>query len=63
MTESIRDKTEQVLTPLKADLIWFVLLLLAVYGAVLSYRVGYKDGVQDEKIGWVEDRLLMGEPD
>lgn len=59
MAETIREKTEQVLTPLKADLVWFVILLLAVvaaiYGAKAAYYIGYNDGVVAEKIGFLED--------
>lgn len=57
--QNIRDKTEQVLTPIKADLIWFVILLLAVaaavYGIRAAYHIGYNDGVVAEKIGFLED--------
>lgn len=67
MEESIRDKVEQGITPVKAELIWFVILLLAViggiYGMKAAYRTGYRNGVQDEKIGWIEDRELMRESD
>ncbi len=45
---TIREKTEQVITPLKAELIWFVILLLAIIGA-------YKLGVHTEKMGILED--------
>ena len=51
MTEdkpTIREKTEQALTPIKAELIWFVLIILAVIAA-------YKLGVIVEKIGFLED--------
>lgn len=56
---TIREKTEQAIVPIKAELIWFVLLLLAVTAAIVgmkaTYRVGYKDGVVAEKIGILED--------
>lgn len=45
---TIREKTEQVLTPIKAELIWMVLIILAVIAA-------YKLGVIVEKIGFLED--------
>lgn len=57
--DTIREKTEQVLTPLKAELSWFVILLLAVaaaiYGIKAAYHIGYNDGVIAEKIGFLED--------
>lgn len=48
MPETIRDKTEQVITPIKAELIWFALLVLGIIGA-------YKLGVYVEKVGCLED--------
>lgn len=57
MTENnptIREKTEQILTPLKADLIWFVLLVLAIIAS-------YKLGVYAEKIGALEDIIFNQE--
>lgn len=55
MVEStIREKTEQVIVPLKAELIWLVLLILAIIGA-------YKLGVYTEKMGDVEDVIFNQE--
>lgn len=45
---TIREKTEQAITPIKAELIWFALLILAILGA-------YKLGVYAEKVGNLED--------
>lgn len=46
--DTIREKTEQAIVPLKAELIWLALLILAIIGA-------YKLGVFAEKIGNLED--------
>ncbi len=54
MTATIREKTEQVITPLKAELIWFVILILAVIAA-------YKLGVYAEKVGDLEDMVFNRE--
>lgn len=51
---TIREKTEQVLTPIKADLIWIVLLVLAIIAA-------YKIGVYAEKLGALEDVVFNQE--
>lgn len=63
--ETIREKTEQVITPIKAELIWFVILLLAVtagiVGMKISYNIGYRHGVYDEKIGLLEDHDIARE--
>ena len=51
---TIRDKTEQVIVPIKAELIWFALLILAIIGA-------YKMGVYAEKFGDLEDVIFNQE--
>lgn len=51
MDQTIREKTEQVIVPLKAELVWFALLILAIIGA-------YKLGVYTEKVGDMEDILF-----
>lgn len=51
---TIREKTEQVIVPLKAELIWLVLLVLAIIAA-------YKLGVYTEKVGDLEDVILNQE--
>lgn len=57
--KTIREKTEQIITPIKAELIWFAILILAVTAAIvgmkISYKIGYRNGVIDEKIGFLED--------
>ena len=45
---TIREKVEQGIVPVKAELIWMVLLILAVIAA-------YKLGVYAEKLGFLED--------
>lgn len=56
---TIREKVEQSITPVKAELVWFILLVLAVaaaiYGMKATWRMGYRAGVYDEKIGLLED--------
>lgn len=54
MEETIREKTEQVIVPLKAELIWLVLLILAIIAA-------YKLGVYTEKVGDLEDVIFNQE--
>lgn len=51
---TIREKTEQVITPIKAELIWFVILILAIIAA-------YKLGVYTEKVGDLEDVIFNQE--
>lgn len=51
---TIREKTEQVIVPLKAELIWLVLLVLAIIAA-------YKLGVYTEKVGDLEDTVFSQE--
>lgn len=51
---TIREKTEQAITPIKAELIWIVLLILAIVGA-------YKLGVYAEKLGALEDVIFNQE--
>lgn len=48
---TIREKTEQVIVPLKAELVWLALLILAIIGA-------YKLGVYSEKVGDLEDIIF-----
>lgn len=36
-----------------STIVWFVIALLALHG-----RHIYKEGVYDEKIGWLEDQIL-----
>lgn len=48
---TIREKTEQVMTPIKAELIWLVILILGIIGA-------YKIGVYAEKLGDLEDVIF-----
>lgn len=45
---TIKEKVEQGITPVKAELVWFVILILAIIAA-------YKIGVITEKIGFLED--------
>lgn len=56
---TIREKVEQGIVPVKAELIWFMLLVLAVaaaiYGMKAAYNMGYRNGVTAEKIGYLED--------
>lgn len=54
MEKTIREKTEQVITPIKAELIWFVILILAIIAA-------YKLGVYAEKVGDLEDVVFNQE--
>lgn len=65
METTLREKTEQVITPLKAELLWFVILLLAIaagiYGSQVAYRAGFRDGVIAEKIGFLEDADIARE--
>ena len=49
---TIREKTEQVLVPVKAELIWFALLILAIIAA-------YQIGIIREKIGFLEDHDIV----
>jgi hypothetical protein len=63
--ETIREKVEQGIIPVKAELVWLVLLLLsiagAIYGMKATYRIGYRHGVYDEKIGLLEDHDISRE--
>lgn len=56
---TIREKTEQVIIPVKAELIWFLILILAILGGIVgmvtTYNVGYRNGITAEKIGFLED--------
>lgn len=65
MDETIREKTEQVLTPLKAELIWFVFLIISIIigisGMKVSYNLGFRHGVYTEKIGDLEDVIFNNE--
>lgn len=66
MTDStIREKTEQVIVPIKAELIWFMLLLLAVaaaiYGMKAAYNIGFRHGVYTEKVADLEDVIFNDE--
>lgn len=45
---TIREKTEQVITPIKAELIWFAILILAIVAT-------WKLAIMTEKIGFLED--------
>ncbi len=38
-------------------IVWIVISILFV-GNILSYKLGYKDGINDEKMGWLEDMEL-----
>lgn len=40
------------------DTIIWILMMILLLGNFLSYKMGYKDGIQDEKIGWLEDQEL-----
>lgn len=61
----IRENIEQSLPPIKAELIWVVLILLLValgrYGIEVAYDRGYRDGVIAEKIGLLEDHDMARE--
>lgn len=64
---TIREKTEQAITPIKAELIWFVILLLAigaaVFGMKTAYNMGFRHGVYAEKLGDLEDAVFNQEID
>ena len=47
----IKEKTRQIMSPIKSDICWIVLLILAIFGA-------YKLGVYTEKIGDIEDMIF-----
>lgn len=55
----IRDKVEQGIVPIKAELVWFFILILAIVGGIVgmhaTYKIGFRDGVQDEKTKSLED--------
>ena len=36
-------------------IIWMILLIL-LFGIVCSYHIGFKDGVDNEKIKWLEQQ-------
>lgn len=65
MAPTIREKTEQAIVPIKAELIWMVLLLLtvaiAIYGIEVAYNMGFRNGVVAEKIGLLEDHDIARE--
>ena len=47
----IKEKTRQIMSPIKSDICWIILLLLAILAA-------YKLGVYAEKIGDIEDVIF-----
>lgn len=62
---TIKDKVEQGIVPIKAELIWFVILLMvvaaAIYGMKAAYNMGYRNGVYTEKVGDLEDIIFNQE--
>lgn len=51
MTDTVREKTEQAIVPIKAELIWAVIFIMGLIGA-------FKLGVYAEKIGDLEDVIF-----
>ena len=57
--EKVRETVEQAIVPLKAELIWFFILILAITGGIVgmktTYKSGYERGMQDMRISILED--------
>jgi len=42
------------------DTIIWVIIALLFFGNILSYKMGFKDGVNNEKIEWLEQNTWCG---
>ncbi len=54
MTSPIKREDFKV-TP---DTIIYILFSMLLLFILVSYKIGYKHGIMDEKIGWLEDKEL-----